>query len=285
MPKLITAILMLTIVVSANAQTTIPALSAHARTEQQIGFTEITVDYHRPSARGRKIFGGLVPYDWVWKTGGGICTKVTFSDTVLVEEQPVTPGTYSLYSIPREDKWTIILNRDTTGSYEQHNDVIRFQVKPYTTARLFHALTIDIDFIPEEAKLHIAWENTGVAFTIHTNTDKKLTQLLNRQLASKNKDAGLFALAAEYYLFRNDQLDQALRLVNRALSLKVDSWYYSLKVDILKKSERYTEALDVLKIAIAHDKTNPENWSKEQFDEVMNDRAATMRELQSKVQK
>lgn len=285
MVKSINAFLLLITISSANAQTTIPALSVHSRTEQQIGFTEITIDYHRPSARERKIFAGLVPYNQVWKTGGGICTKLSFSDTVLVNEQSLYPGTYSLYTIPGESQWTIILNRDTTGSYDEKNDALRFQAKPYATRRYFNALTIDLDFVPEEAQLHIAWENTAVSFKIETNTDGKFRGLVAKQLKSDNKDPEFFALAAEYYLFRNEALDQALRLVNRAISLKENSWYYSLKVDILKRTGRYAEAVDVLKMAIAYEKTNPENWSKVQFDEVLNGREATMKELQTMLQK
>lgn len=207
MKKVISAFLLVTLAASSHAQNTVPALSPHARTKQQIGFTEITIDYHRPSARGRKIFGGLVPFGKVWKTGGGVCTKLSFSDTVWLDGRSVRPGTYSLYSIPGETQWTVILNRDTTGSYDEKNDVLRFQVTPYTTSRFFNALTIDLDFVPEEAKLHITWEDTGVAFTIQTNTDSKLAQLLAEQLDSKNEEADFFAHAAEYYLFRNDELD------------------------------------------------------------------------------
>jgi hypothetical protein len=278
-------ILLVAIAAPLGAQPTLPALSPHARIEQQVGFTEITIDYHRPSARGRKIFGALVPYGKVWKTGGGDCTKIKFSEAVVVEGNSVAQGTYSLYTIPGERQWTIILNRDTTGFYDQKNDILRFQVKPYTTTRVFHALSIDLDFIPEESALHVTWENTGIAFRIQTNTDEKLAKLVKQQLNSQSQKADFFALAAEYYLFRNDQLDQALVLVNRSLSLEPASWYYSLKVDILKKAGRYAEALEALNTAIGYDKKNPENWSKEQFDEVMDGHVATMKELKGKLEK
>ena len=163
--------------------------------------------------------------------------------------------------------------------------MLRLQAKPYSTGRYFNALTIELDFVPEESQMHIAWEKTGVAFKIQTNTDEKLRRLIAAELASKNKDHEFFALAAEYYLFRNENLDHALRLVERALSLKLRSWYYVLKVDLLKKSGKYAEALDVLKASIAYAKTNPENWSKEQHDEIMNDRAAMMKELQGMIDK
>lgn len=276
---------LIAIVASLKAQPAMPPLSPHARTEQQIGFTTISIDYHRPSAREREIFGALVPYGKIWKTGGGDCTKIKFSEPVVVEGLPLVPGTYSLYSVPGESQWTIILNRDTTGYYQEKDDVLRFQVNPYTTTRFFNALTIDIDFIPEEAEVHINWARTGVAFRIETETDKRLTQLLDDQLRSQSQNSQFLALAAEYYLFRNDHLDRALVLADRALSLERRCWYYSLKVDILRKSGKYAEALEVLKRSIAYDKGNPENWSKEQLDEVLNSHAAAMKELQARLQK
>lgn len=283
MKQLVLPIMLFAIAAPVEAQVAIPALSPHARTEQQIGFTTLTIDYHRPSARGREIFGALVPYGKVWKTGGGDCTKIKFSEAVVVEGNSVAQGTYSLYTVPGERQWTIILNHDTTGLYDQKNDVLRFAVKSYTTGRFFNALTIDIDFIPEEARVHIAWANTGVSFKIETDTDKRLTQLLDEQLRSQDQSADFFALAAEYYLFRNDHLDRALVLADRALSLERRSWHYSLKVDILKKSGRYAEALAALKTSIAYDETNPENWSKEQLNEILESHAATLKELEGKM--
>lgn len=285
MKQLALPVLLFAIAAPVGAQVAIPALSPHARTEQQIGFTTITVDYHRPSARGREIFGGLVPFGRVWKTGGGDCTKVQFSDAVVIEGNSVAQGTYSLYSIPGERQWTIIFNRDTTGYYQEKNDVLRFQVNTYTTTRFFNALTFDVDFIPEEAEVHIAWAHTGVGFKIETDTDKRLTQLLDEQLTSQNQNAEFFALAAEYYLFRNDQLDRALVLSDRALSLERRCWHYSLKVDILKSSGRYAEAIETLKSSIAYDQKNPEDWSKEQLDEVLESHAATMKALEDSLRR
>ncbi|HEX8037898.1 MAG TPA: DUF2911 domain-containing protein [Chryseosolibacter sp.] len=285
MKRLLLSFTLLAIVASVKAQLAVPPLSPHGRVEQQIGFTTITIDYHRPSARGREIFGGLVPYGKRWKTGGGDCTKIKFSEPVVVEGRPLVPGTYSLYSVPGESQWTIILNRDTTGYYQEENDVLRFQVNPYTTSRFFNALTIDLDFIPEEAEVHINWAHTGVAFRIETDTDKRLTQLSDDQLGSQSQNPEFFALAAEYYLFRNDRLDRALLLADRALSLEPRCWHHSLKVGILNKSGRYAESLEVLKRSIAYDKGNPENWSKEQLDGVLNSHAAAMKELQAKLQR
>lgn len=276
--------------VDLTAQISFPALSPQGSVSQNVGVTAITVIYERPAARGRNIFGELVPYGELWRTGAGNCTKIKFDGNVLIKNKLIQPGTYSLFTIPSEQEWTIILNGDTTlygtGGYDERKDVLRFKVQPKPTSRYYESLTIDIDVIPDNAELNISWGNTGISFGIETETDKKIAKIVNDQLLSgKIKDPQTLAMGAEYYYFLGRDLETALALINRAMDIKNSSWYYSLKIDILTKSKKYAEAIETLRLNIAYLKTNLENLTKEQLDNVLGEQQMQLKELESKIKK
>ena len=145
-----------------------PTPSPEAAFTQQFGDSEIQVQYARPSARGRKIFGALVPFDSLWRTGAGESTMLKFKEEVILGDQKVAARKYALFTIPRADEWTIVLNADTTlhgaFGYNTAKDVLRFNVKSVKTDRFYETLTIEInDFTPQgAASLNIIWENTMV---------------------------------------------------------------------------------------------------------------------------
>ena len=131
-----------------NAQSTqldLPRQSQHAVVTQRIGVTDITINYHRPLANGRKVWGGLVPYGQVWRAGANENTTITFTGPVTIEGQPLAAGTYGLHMIPNEDQWTIIFSKMHTAwgsfSYDQKEDALRVTVKPQTT-ELHNALAL-----------------------------------------------------------------------------------------------------------------------------------------------
>lgn len=289
MRKLLVIALTLTCV-DLIAQVNFPSLSPQGSIRQKVGVITISVTYERPAARGREIFGELVPYNKLWRTGAGNCTTIQFDDDVLIDHKLIRAGTYSLFTIPSEQEWTIILNSDTTlygtGGYDDGKDLVRFKIKSETTSRYYESFTIDIDVIPDNAMLTISWENTRASFKIETETDKKIARMVNDQLLSgKIQDPQILAMGAEYYYFSGRDLDTGLALVNRAIDIKSSSWYYSLKVDILTKSKRYTEAIEALKLAMTYVKKNPENWTKEQLDTVLKEHEIQMKDLQRKIKK
>ncbi|HYI79227.1 MAG TPA: DUF2911 domain-containing protein [Chryseolinea sp.] len=277
------------IVFNVTAQVSFPDLSPKGSIRQKVGLTTISVIYERPAARGRKVFGELVPYDKLWRTGAGNCTKIKFSDNVLIENKVILAGTYSLFTIPDLQEWTIILNSDTTlygtGGYNELKDIVRFRAKAKATERYYESFTIDIDVIPNNAEVNISWEKTNITFEVKTETDKKIAKMVNEQLLSgKIKDPQLLAMGAEYFYFLGRDLETGLALVNQAIDIKTSSWYYALKVDILTKSKRYSEAIETLKLNIAYVKTNPENWTKEQLETVLEGQEMQMKELRSKIE-
>jgi hypothetical protein len=274
---------------SLLGQPRFPSLSPEASIRQKVGFTTISVTYERPAARGRTIFGELVPYGKLWRTGAGNCTRIKFDQSVLIGNKPIPARTYSLFTIPDRHEWTIILNSDTTlygtGGYDEGKNVVRFKVKPIATERYYESLTFDIDVVPNDAELNISWEKTRVAFEIRTATDQQIAKIVNEQLLGKSKDPQLLAMGAEYYYYLGRDLETGLALINQAIAIKTNSWYYTVKIDILTKTNRYSEAIETLKLNMAYVKPNPERWTDEQLRDVLDGQDAKMKELQSKVMK
>lgn len=275
---------------SVTAQVKFPDLSPQGSIRQKVGLTTIFITYERPAARGRKVFGGLVPYNKMWRTGAGNCTRIKFDDAVMIAGKLIHAGTYSLFTIPDPQEWTVILNSDTTlygtGRYDERKDAVRFKAKSDPIDRYYESLTIDVDVIPDNAALNISWENTRVTFEIKTETSRKISKIVDEQLLSGNvKDPQVLAMGAEYYYFLNQDLETGLALINRAIDLETKSWYYTLKVDILTKSRKYSEAIETLKHNMAYVKKNPENWSKEELSNVVKEQELQMNELQSKIKK
>lgn len=233
-----------------------PPLSAKGKIVQQVGFNTITIEYERPSVRGRKIYGGLVPFDTLWKTGAGSGVKIRVSEPVSIEENNIEAGTYALMTIPDRDTWTLILTKDTTfyinrKEYEPEKEVARFQVKPEKTARFYESFTIDVDVIPHNADIYLSWENTQVKFTLNTGTDEKIDSYVKESLLSgKSQNPGLYATAADYYYFGNKELETALTLVDMAIKKGPEPWHYRLKMDILERMNRNEEAIKVAQSAI-----------------------------------
>jgi hypothetical protein len=166
MKKLLVINLLCLLVLPIQAQK--PALTTEAAFTQQFGGSEIQVSYARPSARGRQIFGGLVPFDTLWRTGANDCTSLKFKEDVNIGDKKMPAGKYALFTIPNKDEWTIILNADTTlhgaMGYNMAKDLHRFKVKPVKSDRFYETFTIEInDFTPQGAAfLNLMWENTMV---------------------------------------------------------------------------------------------------------------------------
>ena len=150
-------------------------ISPKAKVEQVVGFTTVTVDYSRPGVKGREIWGGLVPYNVVWRAGANEATKITFSDNVSINGKSLNAGSYSFFTIPTKDKWTIIFNRvaDQWGAfkYNEEEDVLRLQVKPETNSDcwqewLAYTITKTSD---KSAIVRLEWEKLKIPFTVEVN--------------------------------------------------------------------------------------------------------------------
>ncbi|CAN5371719.1 DUF2911 domain-containing protein [soil metagenome] len=143
--------------------------SPAAETRYETPQLNIEVSYSQPSKRGREIFGGLVPYGEVWRTGANEATEVTFNKDVLFGGSPLPSGTYSLFTIPREDQWTIIINEETGISgtnYDESKDVLRIEAPAENLQEEVEVFTINVEENPQGANLILLWDQTSISVPV-----------------------------------------------------------------------------------------------------------------------
>ena len=236
-----------------------PTPSSEAAFTQQFGGSEIQVAYARPLARGRKIFGALVPFDSVWRTGAGESTTIKFKEETLLGDKKVAAAKYALFTIPTANEWTIILNSDTTlhgaFGYDAKKDVHRFKVKPQKTDRFYETFTIEInDFTPlGAASLNLIWENTIVSIPIKSLTDETIMATIQQRLVNgkEDKDADLLFQSASYYYATQRDLKQAGAWATAAAKLDPENFYIpNLAQKIFADLKDYRAAIDMAKLAI-----------------------------------
>lgn len=276
MRKTITLAVALLLTTSAFAQVRTPRSSPSASLTQAVGLTDITIKYSRPGVKGRAIWGALVPYDKVWRTGANEATTITFSEDVTIEGQKLPKGTYSLHTIPGQNQWGIIFNSvaDQWGSYsyDAAKDVLRVNVTPQAAP---HAewMTFEVpEMTTDTAKIVLRWEKIAVPFTVNTDsTARTMTALKNAM-----KPDWRAPYMAANFAFENkgvatdqeisDWLDASLRVNENIANL----W---LKARFLERAGRKAEAIKAGEAAIAaarpdqadfasEVRRNVENWKK-----------------------
>jgi len=223
----------------ATAQTlTTPQPSPTQTIKQNFGVGSVELSYSRPSKKGRKIMGDLVPFGKVWRTGANNATTITFSDDVAIGGTEVKAGKYGLLTIPDASKWTIIISKDITvnqpASYKPENDVVRVQADVVTTPFTVENFTINFaDITGSSCNVQLMWENTYLQFPITTGTDARVMAQINDVM---NKDNKPYFSAASYYYDNGKDLTQALTWVNKAIETNKDAFFmYMLKARIHKK--------------------------------------------------
>ncbi len=237
--------------IDASAQIMTPQPSPMTTIETKVGLTDVKINYSRPGMRGRTIYGDLVPYGQVWRTGANSATVITFSDDVKLAGNAVAAGSYSLYSIPQENEWTIILNSNTKGNignYSPDEDVIRFKVKPGKITEASEAFTIDFgNFSTAGAHLNIYWANTKVSIPVETEVDSKvMAQIKEQILDNPEPDVRYLSVAANYYLENGKDLDQALKWMDKSLEASPNAfWNLHTKAKILAAQGKNKEAIKV----------------------------------------
>jgi hypothetical protein len=194
----------------------LPRPSQHAVVTQRIGITDITVNYHRPLANGRQIWGKLVPYGEVWRAGANENTTLTFTDPVSIEGQPLDKGTYGLHMIPGENQWTVIFSKMATAwgsfTYKQDEDALRVTVKPQP-AEFHDALTYDFDDVkPDSSVITMRWDKVAVPFKVAVKVNDIVEASIHRQIRGLNQYYWeSWDDAANYFLTSKTNLDQALK--------------------------------------------------------------------------
>ena len=249
---------------TAQAQLKTPAASPFAYFKQTVGLTDVEIEHSRPSMKGREIFGELVPYGEVWRTGANQPTKLTFSDDVTLGGKSVPAGSYALYTIPGKSEWTLIVYSETDlwGSfgYDQSKDVARIVAKPQKLRTPVETFTIGLgELRNDSAQLHLDWANTRVAVELKVPTDSKVMSQIEKLEGTEEFASNPNALfgAATYYHESNRDLDQALEWVTRALEQQDQPayWMYARKArierDLGKKEAAKVSAEKTLELATA----------------------------------
>lgn len=218
---------------------------------------DVTVTYSRPSARGRKVAGELVPYDKVWRTGANQATKVSLSDELSVAGNKVPAGDYALFTIPGKKSWTIVFNKNTeqsgTGSYKKEEDALRVDIPATATKDAYETFTIGFSDLREtKATMYLAWENTKVAIPLEdSNVDKKVMAQIDEQMVGAGDDAGLYYQAANYYFTMDKDLPQAQEWIDKAVSLDDSKfWVLHLQAKIHAETKDYDKARTAAKKSI-----------------------------------
>lgn len=203
----------------------LPRDSQHAQITQKIGITNITISYHRPLVKGRKIFGGLEPYGKVWRSGANENTLFEVSDPVTVDGKPLAKGVYGLHMIPGENEWTVIFSKQANAwgsfSYDQAEDALRVTVKPQAT-ELHEALTYDFDDPkPNAVTATMHWEKVAVPFKIEVNTNEIVQQSLHNQLRGRPQfEWNSWDEAASYLLDNKLSPEDALKYADRSIQVE-----------------------------------------------------------------
>lgn len=203
-----------------------PQPSPGATLKQRVGLTDFEIAYSRPSVKGRKIYGGLVPFGEVWRTGANAATKITFSTDVGFEGQLVPAGSYALVTIPGEKEWTVILSKVTGDwgayAYDQKNDQLRVKVKPVALADLVETMTIDFAGLRDDsATLSIAWEKTLVPVKLETDLVESLKVAIEAAMKGEGKKP--YFQSAMFYYEHDLDLKQALAWIDEAIKEKPDA--------------------------------------------------------------
>jgi Protein of unknown function (DUF2911) len=229
------------VTLSIQAQISTPAPSPAATLSQGVGLAKVTIEYSRPSLKGRKIFGTpLAAYGSVWRTGANKIPNLTFSQEVTIEGQKVPAGTYGLFTIPTENEWTIILSKNPNQwgayDYKESDDLLRVKVKSQKLATTEEHFTMEFaDFTPTSAKIAIRWENAQVKFTVAHDPDAQIMAEIKEKTAAANPTTDTYFAAADYYYSTNRDLKQAYEWATKVVEKDQKYWTYYLHGKIAAK--------------------------------------------------
>lgn len=246
MKKILVAAIAFCIMFSADAQQlNTPQPSPTQTIKQNFGLSSIELSYSRPGVKGRKVFGDLVPFGNVWRTGANNATTLTFADDVTIGGTAIKAGKYGLLSIPDKDKWTLIISKQTDvtspAAYKQDQDVVRVEAKTMKLDNNIETFTMQFANVkPNSCELHVMWENTAVALPISTDVEKKVMAQIDQMM---NKDNRPYFAAAMYYMDNGKDLNQALTWFDKAVEQNPSAfWIHHQRANALAKLGKKEDA-------------------------------------------
>ncbi|MGB8192270.1 MAG: DUF2911 domain-containing protein [Chitinophagaceae bacterium] len=231
----------------AGAQTLrTPAPSSTQTLRQDFGLSTVELSYSRPSVKNRTVFGDLVPYSKVWRTGANQATTITFGEEVMIGDKKVPAGKYGLLTIPEKDQWTIIITKqlDVTSpaAYKQDQDVVRVSAKPVALPFSVETFTMTFDDVKSNSmELGLLWDKTMVNFPIKVDVDSKIMAQIDNLV---NKDSRPYFNAAMYYVDNGKDQAKALAWFDKAIEQNPNAfWVYHQKANLLAKMGKKQEAI------------------------------------------
>lgn len=242
MKKLVLLAFTFVCTLSLEAQINTPAPSPSSKLEQKVGLTDVTVEYSRPSMRGRKIFGGLEEYGELWRTGANARTKITFSDDVKVAGQTLKAGSYSLYTKPGQQTWEVFFYTEADGGgypekWDESKVAAKTTVEAYQLPVDIETFTITLDDLTSKsALLGLMWERTYVGVPIEFPTDEKVSKSIESVMAGSPKANDYYA-AAVYYASEGKDIAQADKWMDKAMKMTDEPAFWQLRQQSLIKAK------------------------------------------------
>ncbi|MRX41186.1 DUF2911 domain-containing protein [Flavobacterium sp. LC2016-23] len=275
MKKLIIALAIILAPFVSEAQVKTPQASPKAYIKQTVGLTDVEVTYSRPGARGRAVFGNLVPFGKLWRTGANENTIISFSDDVVIDGKTLKKGKYAIYTIPKIESWEVIFysTTDNWGLPENWNDAnvaLKTTVKENALPTPVETFTIGINGLdPNFAFLEIAWENSHVALKFEVPTAKTAVTSIEKTLAGPT--ANDYFAASQYLFQSNGNITDARTYVDKSLDMSADKPYFILRLKSLIQAKQGDKkgAVETAKLSLAAAETaNNQDYVKMNKDSI-----------------
>ena len=260
-----------------------PRVSPASAIEQMVGLTEIEVEYSRPSKRGRDIFGNVVPFGKIWRTGADNCTTISFSTDVVINSQTIKSGKYSIFSIPNKETWEVMFYSETDlwgvpKDFDKNKVVFKssFKLNKSGINSTLETFTIAFDNITNnDANMTFSWDDVSVSVNINVPTKKIVSDNIKEVMSGSPSPSDYYS-AAVYYKQENMNLDTALKWINKAIDLFENPRFYQLRQQslIMAANKKYSDAIVVakesLKLSIEADNKDYVKMNKESISEWTN---------------
>lgn len=255
MKKLLLLVLVFALALNVNAQIQTPQPSPSSKIEQKVGLSDVTLEYSRPSMRGRTIFGDLVPYDAIWRTGANARTKITFSTDVTIDGQNLAAGTYAIFTKPGVESWDVYFYTEHNGGgtpkeWDDTKVAAKVNTPVYKMPMKIETFTMTFDALSNNnATLGILWEDVYVGVTFDVPTDNMVLTNINDVMNGTPTGNDYYA-AAVYYLQEGKDVKQAKIWIDKAISMagdKVQFWQLRQQSLIYAKAGDKTGAIDAAK--------------------------------------
>jgi hypothetical protein len=269
MKKIVLSLFVAAISLTTNAQIEAPAPSPFQKIEQKVGLTDVTLEYSRPSMKGRKIFGGLESYGKVWRTGANANTKLTFSSDFMIDGKELKKGTYALYTIPGKTTWDIILyseasNWGTPKEWDDAKVAAKVRVTPFKMPMPIETFTISFDDMTNNsAVVGIMWEDVYVGLKFETPTDKMVSASIDKAMAGPSAQ-DMYA-AADYYYNTDKDIKKAKSWIDKAVAMTSEKpryWYLRKQSLIHAKAGNKKTAIAAAKMSIKYAEGKNANYVK-----------------------